>query len=215
MEGKEIFILGVGHNTLNVIELVLDCGYKVGGLIHYNDSRDGEDYYGYKIIGSFERILSPEFIKNNNFALSMGDLGIKGNLFHRLKKDGGRLPQLIHPSSYISRFSEIEEGVQIQPHCVVEGATKIGYNTTIVVNSVIHHNSEIGHDCLISGGVIVGAYAKIGNFVHVGQGAVIVSGKVKEIGDNSILGAGGVLVSDMEKFSVYVGNPAKFLRKNI
>ena len=209
---EPIYILGVGHNTINIIELALDCGYEIGGLIHFNESRTGEIYFGYPIIGSYEKFLTPEFIRGKNVTLSMGDLKIKDNLFKELKDLGAFLPTLIHPSSHISRFCKIGYGVQIQAQCIIEGDSIISDNTTVVVNTVIHHNSYIGYNNLISGNVIIGAYCNIGDFVHIGQGAVVVSGKVGAIGDNSILGAGSVLLSDMPANSVYVGNPAKLLK---
>lgn len=211
---KDIYILGVGHNTLNIIELALDCGYDVAGLIHYDDSRTGEIFCGYPIVGCFEEFLVPGFAGGRNFALSMGNVSIKGALYSELKGLGGVLPSLVHPSSYISRFAKIGEGVQIQPHCVVEGATEIGHNTTIVVNTVVHHNSVIGCNDLIAGNVVIGAYCSIGDYVEIGQGSVVVSGKVEKIGSRSVLGAGSVLLKSMEENSVYVGNPARFLRHN-
>lgn len=213
MEGKEIYVLGIGHNSINVIELALSCGYKIAGLIHYNDSRSGEDYFGYPIMGSFDEFLTPGFVAGKKFALSMGDIRIRGELFNRIIGMQGEFPSLIHKSCYISSFAKIGRGVQIQPHCVVEAATSIGDDSTLIVNSVVHHNSSVGAHNLISGNVLVGAYCKIGDYVHIGQGAIIVSGKVEEIGNHSVLGAGAVLLENMERNSVYVGNPAKLLRK--
>lgn len=210
---KEIYILGVGHNTLNIVDLALDCGYKIGGLIHYNDERTGEIYHGFNIIGSFSQCLVPDFVTGNIFALSMGDLKIKDELFHTIKKMGGFLPSLLHPTSVISRFAEIGEGVLVQSLCLVEASCRIRNNSTIVAGSIIHHNTEIGYDNLISGNVVMGAYCTTGEKVHIGQGATVVSGKVEYIGDNSILGAGAVLLNNMEANSIYVGNPARLLRK--
>ena len=213
MLDKDIYVLGIGHNTLNIVELAIDCGYKIAGLIHYDSSRTGEIYNGFPIIGSFEEMLLPELVAGRRYALSMGDLSIRSYLFKEITKLKGELPSLIHPSSYVSRYAQIGKGVQIQPHCVIESETIIGDNTTVVVNTIVHHNVTISHDDFIAGNVVVGAYTHIGYFVQIGQGAVIVSGKVKNIGNNCILGAGSVLLENMEDNSVYVGNPARFLKR--
>ena len=55
---KEIYALGVGHGTPIFIELAEACGYKVGGLYHYNDARTGESDHGYIILGSFNDLLN-------------------------------------------------------------------------------------------------------------------------------------------------------------
>ena len=51
----------------------------------------------------------------------------------------------------------------------------------------------------------------IGNDVWIGQNAVILPGV--HIGDGAIIGANSVVGSDVEPYTIAVGNPAKFLRK--
>jgi acetyltransferase-like isoleucine patch superfamily enzyme len=60
--------------------------------------------------------------------------------------------------------------------------------------------------------VFIGGGAIIGNNVFIGSGAIIRE-KVK-IGDDCIIGMGSVVVKDVEKSQVVVGNPAKFIRYN-
>lgn len=211
---SEIYILGIGRNSINILELAIDCGFTIGGLYHFDSSKTGEDYFGFQIKGSFDDILRTGNIKNKNFALSMGNVEIKASLYNEIKERGGVLPTLIHPSCFISRYAKIEEGVQLLPHCVVEGDSFIGYDTAITVNSVIAHSVHIGNHNLISGNVMIGAYCNIGNFTHIGQGSVVVSGKADKIGDHCILGAGSVLLTEMPDTTVFAGNPAKFLRYN-
>lgn len=51
----------------------------------------------------------------------------------------------------------------------------------------------------------------IGNDVWIGQNAVILPGV--HIGDGAIIGANSVVGSDVEPYTIVVGNPAKILRK--
>ena len=44
---KEIYILGVGHNTPVYIDLVESCGYTIKGLYHYNEELTGKLDHGY------------------------------------------------------------------------------------------------------------------------------------------------------------------------
>ena len=55
---KEIYALGVGHNTPVLLELAENCGYKIKGLYHYNDSRTGEFDHGLEILGSFDDMMN-------------------------------------------------------------------------------------------------------------------------------------------------------------
>ena len=51
----------------------------------------------------------------------------------------------------------------------------------------------------------------IGNDVWIGQNAVILPGV--HIGDGAIIGANSVVGSDVEPYTIVVGNPARVLRK--
>lgn len=51
----------------------------------------------------------------------------------------------------------------------------------------------------------------IGNDVWIGQNAVILPGV--KIGDGAIIGANSIIGSDVEAYTIVVGNPAKMLRK--
>ena len=51
----------------------------------------------------------------------------------------------------------------------------------------------------------------IGNDVWIGQNAVILPGV--HVGDGAIIGANGVVGSDVAPYTIVIGNPAKVLRK--
>lgn len=76
---------------------------------------------------------------------------------------------------------------------------------------IINHQCSIGKNCTIVPGTIIGKskgkVPSIGNDVHVGANVSII-GDVT-IGDNSVIGAGSVVVHSVDKNTVVVGNPAK------
>lgn len=78
---KEIYVLGIGHNTPVYLDLVESCGYTIKGLYHYNDERVGELDHGYPIIGSFNDLFSLNSLEGMNFALSQGDNKNESNYF--------------------------------------------------------------------------------------------------------------------------------------
>lgn len=210
---KLVYILGVGHNTVTFMDLVEDCGHQIAGLLHYNHDRVGEMYFDYKIDGCFEDLMDRPSLEGMNFTLSMGDISIRKRVYSRIIAKGGNVPTLIHPSSVVSKRSEIGNGVIVMPQNVIEADTIIEDNTTITVNSTIAHSSKVGKHSFISGHCIVGAYITIEEEVQIGQGCTLVSGTVNRVGGKSVLGAGSVLRTDMKPNSVYLGNPARFIRK--
>lgn len=210
---NEIFALGVGHNTPVFIDLALSCGYSISGLYHYNDERTGEIDHGFKIIGSFADLFEMESLEGKSFLLTMGDNLIRTQLSQRITQRGGLVPSLIHPSAVISSFASISDvGVYISPFSYVQADSSIGSNTVLLSHVNISHTTNIGNGCFVAGGSTIGAYTNVGNYVFVGQGALSISGKVKNIGDNAYIGARSLLTKDVPSGAVVMGSPAKIIR---
>jgi len=100
---------------------------------------------------------------------------------------------------------EIGDGIRIfhKSGCIIN-AEKIGCNFTCAqgvtigigkYNSLYNTNKPI-----------------IGNNVWVSANAVIIGGI--KIGNNSIIGAGSVVLNDVDENTIVAGNPAKFIRYN-
>ena len=106
---KELYALGIGHNSPVFIDLALACGYKIAGLYHYNDTRTGEIDHGYEILGSFDDLFAKESLEGMSFLLTMGDNRIRTELSNKIIEKGGSVPTLIHPTAVISAFAKISD----------------------------------------------------------------------------------------------------------
>lgn len=206
---KDIYILGVGHNTVVYIDLAEACGYNIKGLYHYNDERTGEDYFGYKIVGSFNDLYSKKNLVGMNFALSQGDNLIRSELFNKIIELGGEIPTLIHPSATVSKRAKLGYGVVIHINAVVHPDTTIGDNTVLSYNTSITHSSKVGNHCYFASSSFLGAYTIVEDFVFMGIGAKSISGKVDRIGHHSYIGANALLTKSVEPMCTMVGSPAK------
>lgn len=211
----DIFILGVGHNTIVYIDLVEMCGYNVKGLYHYNDDMTGKLYWGYPVIGSFDTLYSKKSLQGLNFALSQGNNDIREECFKEIKKLGGNIPTIIHPKATVSKFSELDEGVIVHANAVIDPDTKIGCNSVISFNVGICHSCIIGNHCFFSPGALLGAYTTVEDKVFMGISSKSVSGKVDRIGYKAYIGAGALLTKSVEARHIMVGSPARDFIKNI
>ena len=86
-------------------------------------------------------------------------------------------------------------------------ALVINDNSKIGANVTIRHSTTIGAKVAKDGRSLA---PRIGNNVDIGSNVVIL-GSVS-IGDNAIIGAGSVVVKDVEAGTVVAGNPAKAVR---
>ncbi|WP_294428621.1 CatB-related O-acetyltransferase [uncultured Treponema sp.] len=104
----------------------------------------------------------------------------------------------------IGKFCQIAAGVEF----VMNGANhQMNAVTTFPFFTLEGWNANppIPNDMPLKGDTV------IGNDVWIGQNAVILPGV--HIGDGAIIGANAVVGSDIEPYSVVVGNPARKIRK--
>lgn len=210
---KEIYALGVGHNTPVLLDLAIGCGYNIIGLYHYNNERTGEIDHGFEILGSFDDLWQSSSLKGKRFLLTMGDLDIREELSEKILSMGGELPSLIHPSAVISTFAKVSNiGVYIFPFVFVQSDSVVGDNTVILSHVNISHNTTISKNCFIAGSAVVGAYTEVEEHVFIGQGALTISGKSNIIGHHSYVGAGALITKPVEPYTVVAGFPAKVIK---
>ena len=212
MENKDIYILGVGRNTIVYIDLVEACGYKVAGLYHYNDERIGELISGHKIVDSNNNLFKKTSLMGMNFAISVGNNKIRAELAKNIRELGGNLPTLIHPTAVVSKHTQLALGVIIHANSVVQADVIIGQDTIVSYNVSVTHTSKIGKNSYLAANSNIGAFLEIQDNVLIGQSAVIVSGKLNYVGHDSLIGAGSVIIRNVEPYSVMAGNPGKVIK---
>lgn len=85
------------------------------------------------------------------------------------------------------------------------------------VGLVVHQKAVIGARCTLRQGVTIGERRKdarcpvIGDDVEIGANAVVL-GAIR-IGEGSVIGAGAVVLHDVEALTIVAGNPAVLVRR--
>jgi chloramphenicol O-acetyltransferase type B len=131
------------------------------------------------------------------------------------------------------KLKSIGKGTYIGKNvCISKNHVSLGKNVFIGSNSRLTvHDTYIDDYCMLAANVaIVGGDHKfdkvntpiifsgreevnnviIEKDVWIGHGAIILPGLI--IGEGSIIGAGSVVTKDIQPYSIYVGNPAKFVK---
>ena len=121
--------------------------------------------------------------------------------------------------TYISDESRIRD-TSIGAFCSIGRNVKIGlgFHPTnyLSTSPFLYRKSFLGLAGLSDENRFVDAdYRKtsIGNDVWIGDNVLICGGC--NIGDGVIIGAGSIVTKDLEPYGVYVGNPAKLIKKRI
>ncbi|MCR5284620.1 MAG: acetyltransferase [Treponema sp.] len=205
---KTVIIIGAGDHAKVLLDILLDQGYKVLGLVDKNVSK-GTVIYGISVLGNDDEILNykPTEIKLVNGIGSIGNLNLRAKIYKSFKERGYFFETVIHKSAIISKRSVINEGVQILPGTVINTEAHIGENTIINSNVTIEHGCNIERDVHIAPGCTLSGCVKVGEKTHIGTGSSIIQGIT--IGKSVLVGAGSVVVRDIEDNKKVYGVPAK------
>jgi len=120
--------------------------------------------------------------------------------------------KFIHPTAQIfAKDVEIGEGSFIGANSILTTSIKIG-NHAILNRSVhIGHDSKIGDYFSAMPNAIVSGNVTIGDRVYIGTNSTII--EKRQLSNDIIIGANGVVVKDIINPGTYVGVPVKRLKK--
>lgn len=121
---------------------------------------------------------------------------------------------IIGDNCFIGPFVEIQKNVLVGNNCRIQSHTFICENTTIGNNCFIGHSVAFINDKFLKNKILpkTGPFlkTKIGNNVLIGSNSTIMP---IDIDKNVTIGAGSVVTKNCKKNSIFVGNPARILKK--
>lgn len=149
---------------------------------------------------------------------------------------------MIHPLSDV-QCKNIPESTRVWQYCVILPNAKIGENCNICSHCLVENEASIGNRCTIKCGVQIWDGIEIEDDVFVGsnvaftndkyphsqnenwtllktrvcKGATIGAGSTIlpgiTIGEGAMIGAGSVVTKNIPAGELWIGNPARFVKK--
>jgi len=121
----------------------------------------------------------------------------------------------IGDESFIGPFVEIQRETVIGKRCRIQSHAFICELVTIGDDCFISHGAMFINDLFELGGPAKGRKdlwrsTKIGNQVSIGTNSTILPVRIC---DRVVVGAGAVVTKDISESGIYVGNPARLLRR--
>ena len=117
--------------------------------------------------------------------------------------------------TFVGPFVEIQKGVQIGKRCRIQSHAFICELVTIGDDCFISHGAMFINDLFRAGGPAgedrnLWRRTRLGNHVSIGTNASVLP---VTICDRVVIGAGAVVTNDVTEPGIYVGNPARLLRR--
>lgn len=149
----------------------------------------------------------------SDVVVAIGDNYKRSELLLKSRNLGFNLPAIIHSHAWISSSAEIGAGSVVFAGAIINAGAKIGFGSIINTSAVVEHDCVIDDYVHISPKAALAGRVRVGECSWIGIGANIINGI--QIGENVIIGAGSVVIDDIEDNVVVVGVPAKVIKKSI
>jgi sugar O-acyltransferase (sialic acid O-acetyltransferase NeuD family) len=212
---QDIVIFGTGGFAREVHQLIEDINaaapqWRCLGFLDGDATRHGQQIHGLPVLGG------PEFMAGAagaqaQLVIAVGNPAVRRKIAAAIGAAGhGRFATLIHPRAWVGNRVAVGQGTMLCAGVLVTTDIAIGEHAIINIGSTVGHDARIGNFVTIAPTVNVSGAVEVGEGVDLGTGSTVIQGK--RIGAWSIVGAGSVVVKDIEPNVTVVGAPAKMIK---
>lgn len=209
MGNPKLILVGGGGHCKSCIDVIEQEGkYTIVGILDLPEKK-GERILDYEIIGS-DNDYEKYYLSGCEFLVTVGQIKtatIRKKIFEKLNTIDAKFAVVVSPRAYVSKHAIIEKGTIVMHNAFVNAGAKIGVNCILNSGCNVEHDVVIGDCSHISTGVFVNGDCKIGNEVFIGSNTTI-SSQVN-VGNNVIVGAGSLVIKNIESNRTVVGVPTK------
>lgn len=164
---------------------------------------------GKKVLGNLDYLLNQK--ENLSVAIAIGNAKVRKQLVEKLSENQSlEYPNLIAPDVLI------DETVQLGKGNIILNGNILTVNINLQDFNVMETGSTIGHDVKIASyvtiylGVKIAGNVKIADGCELGANSCMIQGL--NIGRETIIGAGAVVIRNIEGKCTVVGNPARVIK---
>ena len=175
--------------------------------MRYNINSWNKVINGYPVIGGINYL---ETLPSDTYVvIAIANYNVKKKIVNKINNKF-KFATIIHPKVYIHNYMNIGEGTIIYEGVILTANIEVGKHVIISPKCGIGHDSIIKDYVSLLWNVNVSGNDIIEEGVMMGSGSTVIQGK--KIGKASIVGAGAVVIKDVDIYSTVVGVPAKTIK---
>lgn len=211
-EIKDLYIIGAGGFGREVAWLVerineVSTAWNLKGFIDDNESIWGSMEDGYPVLGGCEYLKN---IGDVYAVCAVGSAKVRKQIIDKFADSRIKYATLVDPSVIISKRVHVGEGSIICAGTIITVDVTIGRHVIINLDCTLGHDDIIEDYVTIYPSVNVSGNVRIGQMSEIGTGVQIIQGK--NLVPETVLGAGAVVVKDIDECGTYVGVPARQIK---
>lgn len=201
---KKIAIIGASGHGKVVADIAKKNGYEE--IVFLDDNSAVRECGGYPVVG--KSVLAADL--GCDVFVGIGNAAVRQQMQEALEASGVSIPRLVHPSAVIADDVAIGAGTVIMAGAVVNSGTTVGRSCIINTCASVDHDCQLEDYVHVSVGAHLAGSVTVGQRTWIGIGAVV-SNNLSIVGD-CMLGAGTVVVKNVEEAGTYVGVPARRMK---
>lgn len=132
---------------------------------------------------------------------------IRQRVYEELKSKGYSFATFVHPNVNIWDSTKLGENVFIFEDNTIQPFTTIGNDTILWSGNHVGHHGSIANHCFIASQVVISGYCNIGSNVFIGVNATLRDGV--KVADETLIGAGSIIMKDTKPKTVFVPDRTK------
>ncbi|WP_306485350.1 acetyltransferase [Anaerococcus sp.] len=210
-EVKKLILVGAsgfGREVAWLVERInaKELEWDIVGFLDDNPNLAHEIVNGYEVLGKIEDSFKYE---DAYFACCVGSSKIRKKIIDKLVHLNPKIKfaKLIDPDVIISNYVNIGEGSIICAGTILTVNINIGNHVIINLDCTIGHDAKLNDYVTLYPSVNISGQTVVKKCTEIGTGSQVIQGT--SIGENSIIGAGSVVINDLKKNITAVGVPCR------
>lgn len=210
MKLKDLVLIGSGGLAREVLwhlnnENKQTRQYNIIGFVDNVPALKDKTVNGYPVLGNDQWLLDYE--KEVCAAICIGDPNVRRSVYDKYRgKRNISFPVITADDASYSETVHFGQGCIVCPSSALTVNITIGEFVIIDLHCTVSHDSVIDDFATLHPGVNIAGNVHIGACADIGIGTSIIQGR--SIGENTVIGAGSVIVKDIPANCTAVGVPA-------
>lgn len=209
---EKIVVIGGGGHAKVIIDIIeRERKYQIAGVV--DDGKEkGTEIFGYKVIGQSDKLADLMQEGINSGIIAIGDNWTRSKVANKVLENTPEFQfvNAIHPMASIGRGTTLGQGNVVMANVAINSDTKIGNHCILNTKCSVDHDCNLEDYVSIAPGATLGGNCQVGKFSAISLGANVIHGR--NIGEQTIVGAGAVVTKDLPSYKVACGIPARSIK---